>query len=414
MVLAFGDIGKGVEDSEKYFQPGFSAKNLMALVPAFVEEIQVFRDWLEDIAKTDEVVQLEPKVMRTTADIIGRAALGERLNCHRGDNVFFEALKDSVGWLITDNTPPSLVKLVHPLRRIKLWRNNRNMEKFLKPMIQRNVAEYTQKDGVVDGPQTIMSLAIKSYVNEVQSASDKYAAGGVDPKFIDIAISQLKIFMLAGHDTTASTLCFVYHLLTKNPKALEAVRTEHDEILGKDVFETKDTIIARPQLLNQLPYTSAVIKETLRLFPPAGTVRQGPDDFFLTQPDTGLRYPTKGLMLWDCNIAGHRSEMFWPRPNDFVPERWFAKEGEPLYVRKNTFRPFELGPRNCIGQELAALELRAILALTIREFDIESVWNDDDPEWFGDKAYQAEIPREITGHSKRYMPARVKKRVIEA
>lgn len=288
------------------------------------------------------------------------------------------------------------------------------MRNYLQPMIERNVAEYAQKEGVSTGPQTIMSLAIKSYVNEVQSASDKYAAGGVDPNFMDIAISQLKIFMLAGHDTTASTLCFVYHLLNKNPQALEAIRAEHDEVLGRDISETKDTIIARPQLLNQLPYTSAVIKETLRLFPPAGTVRQGPDDFFLTQPETGLRFPTKGLMLWDCNIAGQRSEMFWPRPNDFVPGRWFAKEGEPLYVRKNTFRPFQLGPRNCIGQELAALELRAILALTIREFDIQSVWNDDDPEWFGDKAYQAEIPREVTGHPKRYMPARVQKRVIEA
>lgn len=57
------------------FNSGFSAKNLMALVPAFVEEIEVFKDWLEDIAKTDEVVQLEQKAMRTTAGIIGRATL---------------------------------------------------------------------------------------------------------------------------------------------------------------------------------------------------------------------------------------------------------------------------------------------------------------------------------------------------
>lgn len=57
------------------FNPGFSAKNLMALVPSFLEEIQVFRDWLATVAEAGEVVQLEPKVMRGTTDIIGRATL---------------------------------------------------------------------------------------------------------------------------------------------------------------------------------------------------------------------------------------------------------------------------------------------------------------------------------------------------
>ncbi|KUI60669.1 hypothetical protein VP1G_07877 [Cytospora mali] len=396
------------------FNPGFSAKNVMALVPAFLEEIDVFRDWLGVVAEANEVIQLEPKVMRTTADIIGRATLGERMNCHKGDNIFFESLKDSIGWLINDNTPASILKSIHPLRHLKLWMNNRNMKNYLKPMIKRGMEEYSQNKGVSAGPQTIMSLAIKSYVDEVQSAgTDKSVAAGVDPRFLDMAISQLKIFMLAGHDTTASTLCFAYHLLNKNPRPLELIRAEHDEVLGKDTSSARNAITANPQLLNKLPYTSAVIKETLRLFPPVGAIRQAPDDFFLTHPDTGLRYPTKGMNLFACSISEQRNEQFWPRPHEFVPERWFAKEGEPMYVRKNAFRPFELGPRNCIGQELAQLELRAILALTIRDFDIQSVWNDDDPEWYGDKAYQGKIPGEITGHPKRYMPVRVSKRVVE-
>lgn len=160
----------------------------------------------------------------------------------------------------------------------------------------------------------------------------------MDPAFVETAVSQIKIFMLAGHDTTGSTLCFIYHLLNKNKVALEAIRAEHDEVLGSDPAAARARLSENPQLLNQLPFTAAVIKETLRLFPPVGTVRQGFEDFFLTHPDTGLRYPTKGMMLFACSIAEHRSERFWPRPHEFVPERWFAKEGEPLYVRKNAFR----------------------------------------------------------------------------
>ncbi|KAK7740261.1 hypothetical protein SLS63_001461 [Diaporthe eres] len=378
------------------FNPGFSVKNLMSLVPAFLEEIQVFRDWLGDVAETGQVVQLEAKAMRATGDIIGRATLGQRLHCQNGNNPFFESLKDAISWIIADHSPPSILKSMHPLRRFHLWNSNRIMKNYVKPRIERGVAEHAQDKGNSAGPKTILSLAIKSYVNEVQGIS---GIAEVDPAFVEIAVSQIKIFMLAGHDTTGSTLCFIYHLLNKNNGALEAIRAEHDEVLGKDTTAVRAKLSANPQLLNQMPFTAAVIKETLRLFPPVGTVRQGSEDFFLTHPDTGLRYPTKGMMLFACSIAEHRTEQFWPRPNDFVPERWFAKEGEPLYVRKNAFR-----------QELAQLELKAILAMTIRDFDISSVWSKDDPEWFGDQAYQGNLPNEVTGHPKEYMPVKVLKR----
>ncbi|KAJ0124859.1 hypothetical protein J7T55_006202 [Diaporthe amygdali] len=389
------------------FNPGFSVKNLMSLIPAFLEEIQVFRDWLGDVAESGQIVQLEPKAMRATADIIGRAALGERLDCQKGDNPFFESLKTAISWIIADHSPPSILKSMHPLRRIQFWNSNRIMKNYVKPLIERGVAEHAQNKSGSTGPKTIMSLAIKAYVDEVQGSS---GVPGVDPTFVEIAVSQIKIFMLAGHDTTASTLCFIYHLLNKNQQALETIRAEHDDVFGKETDAVRAKISSNPQLLNQLPFTAAVIKETLRLFPPVGTVRQGSEDFFLTHPDTGIRYPTKGMMIFSCSIASQRTEQFWPRPNEFVPERWFAKEGEPFYVRKNAFRPFELGPRNCIGQELAQLELKAILAMTIRDFDISSIWDKDDPEWFGDQAYQGMLANEITGHPKKYMPVRVVKR----
>lgn len=275
---------------------------------------------------------------------------GERLDCQKGDNLFFESLKDAISWIIPDASPQNILKSMHPFRRIHFWNSNRIMKNYVKPMIERGVAEYAQNKSSSIGPKTIMSLAIKSYVNEVQGTS---GASGVDPAFVEIAVAQIKIFMLAGHDTTASTLCFIYHLLNRNKRALEAIRAEHDEVLGQDSRAVQAQISANPQLLNQLPLTAAVIKETLRLFPPVGTVRQGSEDFYLTHPDTGVRYPTKGMMLFACSIAEHRTEQFWPRPNEFVPERWFAKEGEPLYARKNAFREL-LMP--CLPYQIQMLE----------------------------------------------------------
>lgn len=284
------------------------------------------------------------------------------------------------------------------------------MKKFLTPHVQRGFEEYASTGGALAGPKTINYLAIKSYMSEVRGGSGDEPLTRIDPRFVDRAISHLKMFIFAGHDTTASTLSFTYNLLYSNPRTLAATRAEHDAVLGPDVAEAKARLSADPQLLNQMPYTIAVVREALRLFPVAATARQGNKDFFLTHPETGQRYPTDGFIIWGASFAVHRLEEYWERPGEFLPERWLAREGDPLHVRKNAFRPFELGPRNCIGQELAQLEMRAILAMTLREFDIESAYPDDAPTFLGEKAYQIMLPGQITGHVKEGFPIRVKAR----
>lgn len=282
------------------------------------------------------------------------------------------------------------------------------MRNYLTPLIESAAAAQGQDQNSSNGPKTIMSLAIKAYHNDTKLIE---GITGVNPEFVEVAIAQFKIFILAGHDTTSAALCFAYHLLNKHPKALEIIRREHDEVFGKDPSQARDAIANSPQLLNQLPWTAAVIKEALRLYPPVSSVRSGSENFFLIHPDTGTRYPTKDLMLFSCHMPLHRNEQVWPRAHDFVPERWLAQEGEPLHVRKNAFRPFELGLRNCIGQELAMLEIKAVLAMTIREFDIQSVYSDDDPQWLGDHCYPTSEPGEFaTGHPAKSMPVRVTKR----
>jgi hypothetical protein len=75
--------------------------------------------------------------------------------------------------------------------------------------------------------------------------------------------------------------------------------------------------------------------------------------------------------------------------NEFILECFLAKEGEELHVRKKAFRPFELGPHNCIGQELAMTELRVILALTVQDMDIVAMYPADGPRLFGGGSYCA-------------------------
>lgn len=263
------------------------------------------------------------------------------------------------------------------------------------PSILKALAEDNNKGN----SKTLLNLAIES---QERGPSDLPPTS----EFVDIVVSQMKSFMFGGHETTAQTLCFIYHLVNSNPTKLEALRREHDEVLG-DPAMTADLIKDNPALLNQLPYTAAVIRETLRLFPPVGIVRSGSRDFFLTDPTTGERYPTNGMMVFGCSAAAHRNEAYWPEPHKFIPERWLVPEGDALHPQIYAWRPFEFGPRNCIGQELAHIELRAFLALTVRDFDIESQFPADGPRLFGDVAYQVNMPGQVTARPRDDMPVKV-------
>lgn len=297
------------------------------------------------------------------------------------------------------------------------------MKNFLAPLIEEGIAAFD--NGEVVGAKTITYLAVKAYRSEVmqqqqqqqQPAKEVAAKDGhkhVDPSFMDIAISQLKIFIFAGHDTTASTLSFIYSRLSQAPSALGKTRAEHDAVLGSDPTQALARLTEDPSLLNQMPYTQAVLKEVLRLYPPGATARKGTPDVILTHPVTGQRYPTDGFLVWGASSLTHRHPDYWERPDEFLPERFLAKEGEPLYPRKNAYRPFELGPRNCIGQELAQLELRAILAMTLRELEFEPAYSEDAPQALGEKAYQVMGVGDISGHVKNGFPVRVRVRDVKA
>ena len=239
--------------------------------------------------------------------------------------------------------------------------------------------------------QTVVDLALDKYI---EGQSPTHAARDIDAQFKSFAISQMKVFILAGHDTTSSTLCYIFYLLSCNPSALQCVQAEHDKAFGSDLTQMKDTISANPHLLNQLPFTLAVIKETLRLFPVASTTRDGEPGFSLTHD--GHMYPTESFTVWCTHQAMHREGMYWSQQDSFIPERWLVSEDDPLHPVKGAWRPFEFGPRSCIGQELALLELKLVMVMTLRDFSITASYDVCDQDQHrkgtrsvnGERAYQ--------------------------
>lgn len=271
------------------------------------------------------------------------------------------------------------------LRPFKLWFNSRKLDRLIGEELDKRFAAQTQQltngnhaasdskaKPKTDRKRSVVDLALETYQKEFSSQTFKSPSSTMDRAFRTTAINQMKTFIFAGHDTTSSTIAYAYYLLHTHPKVHSRLVSELDSVLGP-ASTTASTLKSSPHLINSLPYTLAVLKETLRIFPPASTLRYAPvsSNLTFTDPDSGTAYPLTGCDIWVVSHAIHRSEAYFPRPLEFIPER-FIPELTPFpdtVMHKEAWRPFEKGPRACIGQELAVLETKVILALTAREFD---------------------------------------------
>jgi cytochrome P450 len=253
--------------------------------------------------------------------------------------------------------------------------------------------------------KSVVDLALRAYLAENPTAT------GIDKNFQDFAMAQIKLFIFAGHDTTSAGAVFTYHLLFQHPTILDKVRAEHSRVLGPDPLQAESLIFSNPHLLNQLPYTLAAIKESLRMYPTVAALRDGQPDFFLVG-DNGLRFPTDQTIVWGDHYGVHHNPAHWPRPREFLPERWLVPENHELYPPKNAWRPFERGPRNCIGQDVAMTEIKLMLALTVREFDIRDAYEEYDsmkknPKGWNVNGQRAYMMRRGGGHPADFYPCRI-------
>ena len=316
------------------------------------------------------------------------------------------ALRRQVPWL-SFGTELNLWQRWHPLRPLMYWYNQRVMNKYVNKEVD---ARFAQQKAKIDGSKSITDLALKSYLQSDTQDSDASAADSIDPTFKTLLVGQIKLFLFSGHDTTSASICYVFRLLSQHDSVLRKLRDEHDAIFTTDLSAAPSLLSESPHLINQLPYTLAVIKETVRLFPVASSTRAGQPGFSIVSED-GTSYPTDGCLVWSIAQAIQRDPTYWPSPDDFIPERWLAAPGDPLYPVKGAWRPFEYGPRNCIGQELAMLEMKVAIVMTAREFDIKTVYDEWDrlnrpkgPKTVsGERAYQAKSGGPSDG-----LPCRVK------
>lgn len=158
---------------------------------------------------------------------------------------------------------------------------------------------------------------------------------------------------LAGHETTANAITWLYYLLSLNPRAREAVHREIDEVLGGQ----PPTVESYPRL----EFTRRAMSEALRLFPPAwGTTRRTLVDYDLA----GYRFPA-GAVFFLSPYVTHRNPRYWPEPLAFEPDRFLHTP------EKFSYFPFGGGRRLCIGERFAWMEGVLLVATISQRWQLE-------------------------------------------
>ena len=359
----------------KRFNPGFAPQHLMLLLPNILDKTSAFIECLDAFAGTSEDFQLVPVIVDLTFDVIGKVVMDVDFDAQKkgdGQGELIKLFRELLGCYTDDKA--DYPWWIIPRLELKRRRLGKRIDGLLKDTIRRKYADYArrQQEGEQksDKSRSILQLSFQNIT-------------ALSPQLLNETADQLKTFLLAGHDTTSITLAWVFYELSRTPSALNAVRAELDGLFGWDAVSPEAVRVQLyspqgPDFLRRMPYISAVIKEALRLHPAAATARSLPLGSGLTvrTPD-GTDHCIDGALIYNCPSIIHRDPtVYGDSANVFRPERWLVagvNEDSASGILLSAWRPFERGPRNCIGQEFATIEARVIIAVVVRQYDFTKV-----------------------------------------
>ncbi|KAL5286037.1 hypothetical protein ACFFRR_007615 [Megaselia abdita] len=179
-------------------------------------------------------------------------------------------------------------------------------------------------------------------------------------------VSQCFAFFFAAFDTVSSTMSFICQELMENQDCQDKLREE--------ILEIADTLEGKPlsyEALTLMKYTDCVISEAMRKWPAAGQLdRICTKAIVLHDPETGKDvYIQKGDNIQISNVGLQRDPKYFPNPLKFDPERF--NEENKKSINPNTLTSFGLGPRMCIGNRFAILEMKSLIYHLFKEFKFE-------------------------------------------
>ncbi|KAG0048105.1 hypothetical protein BGZ83_006899 [Gryganskiella cystojenkinii] len=349
--------------------PAFGLQYLRSLEPIMHDCIHVLLRKIDDILEDPRSVKKGTKILpkgqinicsfmnRLSLDIIGETAFGQSFQMVRDDN--------------------------HPIPRQMAKSLKRSMQQTFNPWMRWFVpldysfikfgAERVQvrKAAGEEGRRAdLLQFLIDAQASERASGNGDTGNDYEDMiqgKLTDRAVeTEAIVFLIAGSETSSTAMTNTLMYLVKNPRTLNKLVRELDQATANNAIGALPTY----DQVRNLPYLTACINESMRLRPVAATgiPREVTQDTMMG----GYNIPKGTIVL--ANIPSlHWNKEYFPRPNEYIPERWIPDESAFPLIQDFTFYPFSAGTRNCVGKNFAMMEMRLILATILTTYEIEYV-----------------------------------------
>lgn len=319
--------------------PAFSLiriQNAFRFMQAAIDDYEIR---LDEVARTGETISIDQAMSELTADIICRSVFSTPLASSTAHDVFedFNVFERSVA-------------------QVEIWRL----------IVQKAWSEAPQKPEVLAACQRIRSHLgdlIDTHLEDDKHAYNDIASSIIAARDSETGksltreelIDQLGVFFLAGHETTASVLTWVFFILATRPETMERVREEVSAVAGDNRISLEDT--------KKMLFVRSIFRETLRLYPPVTFLPR------VAERDTiiGKRRIKKGTLVMISPWTIHRHRDLWPDPHAFDPERFMPGRDYP----KGAYIPFGAGPHTCVGASFAVAESVLIIARLARRYEFQ-------------------------------------------
>ncbi|BCR98475.1 cytochrome P450 [Aspergillus luchuensis] len=338
---------------------GFSEKSMRDQEPLIRKYTDLLLEKLHVHSERGQPVALSDWYNFTTFDIIGDLAFGEAFGCL--ENAKYDS------WIKTIFESGRLGIILQSISFYPMFKT------LLLLLVPKSLQDAQKKHKALTTTKMLRRLAItENRPDLINSLLKKKEDLGLS---MDHLIANAEILIIGGSETTASLLSGVTYFLLENPEAHQKLR---DEV--RSTFRSQDEINLIS--VNKLSYMLACLDEGLRMYPPIanGLPRMCPRGGCTV---LGHYLPANTYVSMHQWALYHREKHFTD-PNSYHPERFM---GSPQFThdRRDVFQPFHVGPRNCLGRNLAYSEMRLILALIMFSFDM--VISEDCHDWIQQKNF---------------------------
>lgn len=343
----FSVEGEAWRRQRRVVAQALNAKRIRAFFPKMQEITgRLLRRWSR-AAASGATVDVQADLMRYTVDVTSNLSFNYDMNTLEKEGDVIQDKLEHVFPMISRR-----VNSAFPYWRYFKLKRDRELDKALKELkvaideIIEVSRERLQRDGADREPANVIEAMLRLQ-DEQGAISDKDIFGNVFS------------LLIAGEDTTANTMVWILHFLSRRPDVFSRMRQEADAVLGDR------EIIPDVDLAGRLPYHDAVINEALRLKPVASVWPMGAcADVVMDGVAVPAGTPVFLLTRVPTLLDGDGTPAL-----EFDPDRWLAKDRHTAHF-DDVMVPFGAGPRLCPGRSLALLEIRTVMSMVARNFDI--------------------------------------------